>query len=853
MANVNNVSNSYSSIYGSRNVLSGLASGLDTESMIENSVSGYKTKITQLQQQMESMTWKQDAYRSITDKMIALLDKFTSYTSKTNLASSSFFSQAVRTIISGTYASKVSATGKSSSDVQINKVEQLATAAKYTVSGSKVAAAANGTGEAIDWDKTFSSINGSTMTIQAGEGTPVTLSFDANDKYETADDLAKGINEKLAAQGVTNITATAENGAITFTSTEADEDGEVQAVSITGVTGTLKDMVETGEDGSSSFTVDEEALAKNQTMVDYLSGKSISVTYNGTTKSISLKDLAKNVEDGTDYTQALAKTIQDGVDSAFGKGRVTVSGEGGKLSFDVAANSGSTLKVTSGAKELGLGSGVSNYLDTSKTLGDLLGEDAFKDGAQKFVINGVTIGSYGANTKLSTILSDINNNSKAGVKASFSSLTNEFVFTTTATGADQKIEFGEGLASKLFKGDISPKSQTLGDLFGDSIEWDENGNAGLGVTLPTGFQYRAEFNKNDSLEDLLSKIGTQGDIIHYDENTGEYSLKKMSDGSDYPEDMARSLMIGQSEGSGMSFFDLVKSANTDHNFTPGQDAILTATINGKEMSMTRSSNTVDIDGLSVTLKGEFDTKPGEEAVSFKTTSDSDKVVDAVKDFVDQYNALLKEIHDAYSTQPLYDSSGKKYSALTEDDKSSMSDNAIERYEEKAKTGLLFGDSDLSSLYTKMTSIFTSALSGIGVTATYSGGLTQISLDEDKLRETLENDPDKVKDAFTSSKALGGGSDGLMTRVKDLFNAYASKSIASPGVLVRKAGTKLSSYSLSNNEIQKQIDQLQSKIDSWQTKLNKKIDYYTRQFTTLESLMSTMNNQSSMLSGLMGGY
>ena len=36
MASVNSVSRSSSSIYGNRNVISGLASGMDTESMIDN-------------------------------------------------------------------------------------------------------------------------------------------------------------------------------------------------------------------------------------------------------------------------------------------------------------------------------------------------------------------------------------------------------------------------------------------------------------------------------------------------------------------------------------------------------------------------------------------------------------------------------------------------------------------------------------------------------------------------------------------------------------------------------------------------------------------------------------------------
>ena len=66
MASVNGVRSS-TSIYGNRNVLSGLASGLDTETLIENAISAYKNKITALQQKRTKTEWKQDAYRSIID------------------------------------------------------------------------------------------------------------------------------------------------------------------------------------------------------------------------------------------------------------------------------------------------------------------------------------------------------------------------------------------------------------------------------------------------------------------------------------------------------------------------------------------------------------------------------------------------------------------------------------------------------------------------------------------------------------------------------------------------------------------------------------------------------------------
>ena len=109
----------------------------------------------------------------------------------------------------------------------------------------------------------------------------------------------------------------------------------------------------------------------------------------------------------------------------------------------------------------------------------------------------------------------------------------------------------------------------------------------------------------------------------------------------------------------------------------------------------------------------------------------------------------------------------------------------------------------------------------------------------------------MQDIFTRSRENGASSDGLMQRFKNVYNTYASKTYGSYGILVNKAGTKLSSMSLLSNSVQKQIDNYEKQIDSWQNKLSDRIDYYTKQFTALEKLMSTMNSQSSMLAQMMG--
>ncbi|UQT48932.1 hypothetical protein M5E87_02315 [Flavonifractor plautii] len=76
-------SGSSSSIYGSRNsnIISGLASGMDTEAMIEGMVQGYQQKITQLGQDRTMLQWQQSAYQSISDKLVEFSRKYMSYNS----------------------------------------------------------------------------------------------------------------------------------------------------------------------------------------------------------------------------------------------------------------------------------------------------------------------------------------------------------------------------------------------------------------------------------------------------------------------------------------------------------------------------------------------------------------------------------------------------------------------------------------------------------------------------------------------------------------------------------------------------------------------------------------------------
>ncbi|KGF55148.1 flagellar filament capping protein FliD [Flavonifractor plautii] len=820
-------SGSSSSIYGSRNsnIISGLASGMDTEAMIEGMVQGYQQKITQLGQDRTRLQWQQSAYQSISDKLVEFSRKYMSYNSPaTNLFSASFFNNAILTSANGTYADLVSATGKSSSTIVLNAVAQLAEAARYTHDASGLdTSLGKGKPVKLGEKQPLSTMSGS-LTLEYGNK-KVTLDFGELELFNKADgtlDTAKfqtALQDKLKEQKITTSSGDQVSADTLIdvkvdshgTVTLSDKKGAGNNVHFSGATGDLKNLVTSADaEGTSSFTLSttEKVVKEDATKAEYLSGKSFTVTLNGQTKTFTLGEI--DPSKGNLHEQ-VKQNLQEGLDKAFGKGKITVDMDTtgpGERSFSFSVSNGDTFRITSPVGEvLGLGeNGVTSYVDTGKTLGDLLGrtsdgaglngltggelaraigdvteikdkdgkvtsrvdsegntvdEQGFrldKDGKRfqeyELTVNGVSIGKYNKDTALETVLNDINSNTEAGVSVSFSKTTNQFVFTAKETGAGGRVEIGGELGERLF----------------------------------------GKVNVTDK----------------------------------------------------------------DH-YTAGQDAKFTATINGQKMEFSRSSNTFDLDGMSITLNGTFEVKDGETPVTFSSKTDTDKIIDVVKTMVEDYNAIVSEVKKAYSDMPLEKSDGSRYKPLTDEDKADMTESEIKAYEEKAKTGILFMDRDLSSLYSALRSAVApggsdgSFLRSIGIKTSYEDGLTTLSLDENALREALEQNPDQVKDAFTKSKENGAASDGLMASIQKVTDRYAATTGATKGILIEKAGSKYSPSAALNNTLLEQMKDIDKQVDKWQAKMSDKVDYYTNKFTQLEMLIAQMNSQSSSLAGMMGGY
>lgn len=861
MASVSGVTSSNSSsIYGNRNVLSGLATGMDTESMIENAVSGYNLKISSLQQKQTKLTWKQEAIRNVSSPMIKFAQKYTSYNSSTNLLSPSYFNKAVITSTNGANASKISASGKTSSNVQISGVKQLATKSIYSASAADLFSNLGITGKdgiatiiGSDLDLAqqmdLSKVSG-TLTLSYGGSRSIDLSFGDLETYSSADEFVRAINVKLASTTVTDSKGESV-AASTMVKASLDSDGKItfidnqlagNTVTVTGATGKLKETLNIDTSKKESFlTIPSDSgnlidlVDKSGTAGKYLSGKTISMSVDGKTKTITLPTYDSS---NSDPTGTFVTGLQSAVKDAFGS-NVTVKLDGDKLQFTGQKGSTITISATSSVgTALGLsGSFTSSYLDTGKTLGSLLELKSATDTDPETLggIEGTVLRSDSSKITQKSdgtyVDADGNKTDKNGYRL----------------GSDGKQLYGYEL-------EISGKKLTF--TRDSSLDAVFSGINSESVGLS------ASFSKTTNQIQLTSReTGAASQIIINENITDENGSTKTNLGA---------LLFGSV---GVDAQGKPVTSLTDASYTAGQDAVFSMEVNGVDMgSITRSDNTFSVDGLSVTLKGAFGTYSADtvdtngntvlgtlqdspEAVTFTSVSDADTLVDTITGMVDELNEILKSVHDAYSSLPNYKSDKKtRYEPLTDDDKSEMTDSAIEKYEEKAKQGILFGDSDLSSLYSKLISAISpggsssSTLSKMGISTTYSDGVTSLQIDEDALRDALSSDPDSVRDAFTSTTGNGG----LMVSVSKVISDYASTTGSTKGILVQKAGSVYSPLSLLSNNIQDQIEEYDDQITRWQDKLSDQVDYYTRMFTRLETLTSSMNSQSSMISSMLGG-
>ena len=880
MSSVGSLSSSTSSsIFNSSNRITGLASGLDTDALIESMTAATRSKIAKQKQDKQLLQWQMDDYRSISSKLIDFQNKYLSYSSETNLRSSSFFDKTLLSVLgdNSKYVS-VSGTSKTVENISIVGVDKLAQNSGYvsskpvsdqTLSGSEI------TGTETS---TISKLDGTYLTFSYGtKNYTVSISdlktSDEIDGYKDdgtviANDLVKKLNEKLGDIEYSNESGNL-SGEIEFALNDKNQivlnqkNGN-NALEIKGGSEELLNALglEKGDKASADAPITgdnkltdsffkgtaaenyENGYEETSTFKDMVSGegKTISFTYNGTTKTINLPDSEKNADifnaDGSAKMDKLAQYLETELGKAFGSGRIDVSYKDGKLDFrtvkvtsgtsvdNAKTDASSVLKINSGnanaVKALGLTVGDSNRvnLNTSvaesglKTYFNLSGLENTKGYGNEYVVRiknnttgdiitiDKTVGGdeFNENTSLSEIIKAINA-SEANVEVTYSEVSDKFTLTSKESGASGNFSILSG-----------------------GIKLDAEGNP--------------VFDTNGEYETV--KGGNLGTAI-------------FGGGMKPPSD----------ENS-------TTTADGTYTYTKGEDAVIWVDYDGEggadPVQITRSSNTFDIDGLSVTVNGIFGnvqkdgnkvTYDKDAVVTFGAKVDTEKVTEAVKAMIDAFNEIIE-----ISNAELSEKRNRDYAPLTDEQKEEMTEDQIKAWEEKAKAGMLFNDSDLRGFTSSIRFLFsgdsetTKLLSDMGIeTSTNYSDHGKIKFDESKFKAALESNPEAISDLFTRTGETTVDSEGnkvtesagLMNQIKTVFDKYASTTGSVKGIFVQKAGATESPLSMLDNYILDRMNDIDEEIEKLEDKLETETERYYKQFTSLETFISQMNSQSSWLS------
>ena len=244
-------------------------------------------------------------------------------------------------------------------------------------------------------------------------------------------------------------------------------------------------------------------------------------------------------------------------------------------------------------------------------------------------------------------------------------------------------------------------------------------------------------------------------------------------------------------------------------------------------------------------------------VTEKTTAtitveqDVDKIIDNVQGFVDSYNELLNDLYTKYRETP-----NSSYAPLTEAQKNEMTEEQIKKWEEKAKSGLLYHDSTVRRIIEQMRNAISDSVSSLDddykYDSAYSIGISttglygQLKLDKDKLRDALNDDPDSVykvfatldskkEDASDAANGIAQRLGGIMTNaVKSISNVAGTSSDTSDdsklSVLLRNLQTKMSNFQTMMNAFETQLYKKYDAMESALAMLGTQLNYVTSAFS-----------------------
>ncbi len=823
------------------NRVGGLASGMDIDALVKKLMSAEKAPLNKLYQKKQTYEWQRDAYRSVNSK----LKTFDTYIAD-NLVLKSFLSKTAAS--SNSNLVSATATGSATGTLSIEGVSQLATASRLV--GGQVSAV--GTTKMSDLGATgtieFKAIQSNGKI--ASEATKIEITPDM-----TVNQFISKVNSSNAG-----VSAVFENGRFSFTAKNTGDVKDGDEIQVVGGQDIFNKL------GFSNPSEVQKTEGKNAIFtVNGIATERTTNTFSISGYNVTLKETFNGLQTFSDKYKAAVEEFKNATTNLATKQANLATKKGAYGASDInsytdehnnaykAAFGNSTLSFTQQQQYNKIGSATLKSLSNDEI---------------DFIKNQSSV----QNIKDNIDGSSLSDESKAKLKG----LSNEkldALFVNKDQLTDFKVqaeyekygtklkEFNQNTidALKRFPYDSTESIEKIHKDIDDNTEFTQEvkdalkslSKDNLTNLIATDSATLKTYQEKAQADDLKQKYSQFGDAL----------VKGLQDGSKKVEDLTdkqKEIWNNLSPEKKSQFSALAEQNILRKEYLTADAEEKAAVTRLNEATNTQNAAKADADAAGI-LKPDGsidDTKvndaPKAQAVTMTSTTNVDDIMAKIKEFVTTYNGLIKDFSDQTKETKYRD-----YTPLTSEQKEEMSESEIKLWEEKAKSGLLRGDTLIREGLSSMRSLVYQSNPGIdskyntlfsiGITTTknYNDGGT-LEIDETKLRKALEEDPDAVEKLFKNSE--GKKEDVVDGKTVDT-RGYLDKLRESMKTLEinieKKAGR--STMTDAQYAIGKNLMDTESRISTWKSKLENIEARYWKQFTAMEQAINKANSQSSMFS------
>ncbi|MDD6427930.1 MAG: flagellar filament capping protein FliD [Lachnospiraceae bacterium] len=849
--------------------MTGMTSGLDTESIVTALTSGYKSKVDKYKQQQTKISWKQDAWKNINKKVYSL------YTSLDSMRFSANW-KLQKASSSDTTKATVTSNGKAFTGTQTLRIASIATAASMT--GGKLADNISGSSTLADLGYT----DGSSATITVNG-----KSF-AVDSTTTVDGFvnslqSNGLNANFDSASHRIFVAAKKSGAANDFSIEGDSNG----VKVLQSLGLLS-----GSKSTKAYDTYSSLLGSD---ISYSDQAGLALTSGTTTDSAVLEALKKNIDAMADkYNTAVTKSgmystdiskisddlayvstfrsyNEDLAKYASGTGLDTLDSavsDLSKMGSDSLFVGNTEYKLTDSANGIySADGGTTNYKKNDN--GDLVEVEKDSDGSWKET-----------NDSSKTIAKDTIKTFKDKLASSSAYDTiAKALYPSTAgdkLSDDQKKAITEALSSLVsskrsidkFESTDVTTSTTPDSASGyDSAQAVQSRQDVIALVKGSSSSYKASSYSADDVTAAITKLNQASaywkkEKAAADQTVSDSSLvasfaaKKTSDAAAYESAVAELAQTARTAFNNQ--YETNKAIDSSQSGSlsikkNGTDAKIY--LNGQEYR--QDSNNFTVNGLTITVSGvtanaESGGKENEDgdSISISNQVDTQGIYDKIKNFFSVYNDAINELTDAFNAE-----SSKGYDPLTEDQKSEMSDTQVEKWEKKAKAGLLRNDSTLNSIMTSITnsmlgsftidgkkvSLSTFGIKTKGILNAATNRQYEYHIDGDEDDESSSSNADKLMAAINEDP------DSVISFMQQLTN----KLYTNLDKKMKRTSLKTAYTVYNDKEMASEYSSYNKLIKEWEDRLSTLEDSYYKKFskmeTTLQQLQSSTSSLTSSLS------